>query len=198
MYESFVTVVGNVVADPVERTTRSGGPFTTFRVASTPRYRTSDGRYADGPTSFYGVCAFNVLAANAARSLQKGQPVIVHGKLRVDEWRDERDQPRTSVQIDALHVGHDLTWGQATFSRVSRAEALGHEPMSDPEVQSSLRAVDDGRPANVDENGVVHDPEPGEDLELEPLDQPGQPPQGEDNRFGDPDHDAYEVVAAAG
>jgi single-strand DNA-binding protein len=198
MYESFVTVVGNVVADPVERTTRNGGPFTTFRVASTPRYRTSDGRYADGPTSFYGVCAFNVLAANAARSLQKGQPVIVHGRLRVDEWRDERDQPRTSVQIDASHVGHDLSWGQASFSRVSRGEALGQEPMSDPEVQSSLRAFDDGRPASVDENGVLHDPQTREELGLEPDEPTSQRPQGDDNPFGDPDRDAYEVVAAAG
>jgi single-strand DNA-binding protein len=198
MYESFVTVVGNVVADPVERTTRSGGPFTTFRIASTPRYRTSDGKYADGPTSYYGVCAFNVLAANVARSLQKGQPVIVHGKLRVNEWRDERDQSRISVDIDASHIGHDLTWGQSSFSRVSRAEALGHEPMADPEVQSSLREIADERPSNVDENGVVHGPENGEEVDLGALDASGEGDASAGNPYGDPDRDAYELVAAAG
>lgn len=196
MYENYVTVVGNVVADPIERTTRSGGPFTTFRVASTPRYRTSDGRFADGNTSFFGVCAFNVLAANAAKSLQKGHPVIVHGKLRVTEWRDEKDQPRTSVEIDASHIGHDLTWGQATFARVSRAEALGYDPLADPEVQAAIREADDGRPSNVDENGVVHD------LDLGQGEHPGEgrpavsAPEAE-NPFGDPEHDAYEVVGAA-
>jgi single-strand DNA-binding protein len=197
MNETHVTVVGNIVADPIERTTRSGGPFTTFRVASTPRYRTSDGRYTDGATSFFGVCAFNVLAANAAKSLQKGQPVIVHGRLRVNEWRDERDQARVSVEVEASHIGHDLTWGQSSFSRVSRGEALGYEPMSDPEVQSSLREADD-RPANVDENGVVLDPEPGAPLgfaegvehapdEADPL-----------STVGDPDRDPYEVVVPVG
>ncbi len=196
MYENYVTVVGNVVADPIERTTRSGGPFTTFRVASTPRYRTSDGRFADGPTSFYGVCAFNVLAANAGKSLQKGQPVIVHGKLRVTEWRDEKDQPRTSVEIDASHIGHDLTWGQATFARVSRAEALGYDPLADPEVQASLREADAARPANVDENGVVHD------VDLEAATETVEGGReagagGSDNPFGDPERDAYEVVGAA-
>lgn len=200
MYENYVTVVGNVVADPIERTTRTGGPFTTFRVASTPRYRTSDGRFADGNTSFFGVCAFNVLAANAAKSIQKGQPVIVHGKLRVNEWRDEKDQPRTSVEIDASHIGHDLTWGQATYARISRAESLGHDPLADPEVQASLREVDEARPANVDENGVVHDLELGQGAEgtegavegaTAPLSsEPGNP-------FGDPERDAYEVVGAA-
>lgn len=198
MNESHVTVVGNVVADPVERTTRSGGPFTTFRIASTPRYRTSDGRYADGSTSFYGVCAFNVLAANAARSLQKGQPVMVHGRLRVNEWRDDKDQARVSVEIEASHIGHDLSLGQATFSRLTRAEALGHEPLSDPEVQSSLRDGDEGRPSNVDENGVVLDGAPGVPPgfdEQSDDDEPGPDPLA---GIGDPEHDAYEVVAATG
>lgn len=192
MYENYVTVVGNVVADPIERTTRSGGPFTTFRIASTPRFRTGDGRFADGPTSFFGVCAFNVLAANAAKSLQKGQPVIVHGKLRVNEWRDEKDQSRTSVEIDASQIGHDLTWGQATFARVSRAEALGFDPLADPEVQASLRQFEDARPANVDEHGVIHD-EDAPEVTVAGVDAPST----DDNPFGDPERDAYEVVGAA-
>ena len=196
MYENYVTVVGNVVADPVERTTRSGGPFTTFRIASTPRYRTADGRYADGMTSFYGVCAFNVLAANAAKSLQKGQPVIVRGKLRVNEWRDDKDQARTSVEIDASHIGHDLTWGRAIFSRMSRAESLGHEPLADPEVQASLRDRDEERPANVDADGVVDGTEPAE---AAAQGGPGATSPGDDpgNPYGDPERDDYELVPAA-
>lgn len=197
MNESYVTVVGNVVADPIERTTRSGGPFTTFRIASTPRYRTSDGRYADGSTSFYGVCAFNVLAANAAKSLQKGQPVIVQGRLRVNEWRDERDQARVSVEIEASHVGHDLSWGQSSFSRLTRAEALGREPLADPEVQSSFREPDDERPAGVDENGVML--ESGPEVPLGFDEDPGREAGGPEPLaiVGDPEHDAYEVVRAA-
>lgn len=166
MNENYITVVGNVVADPMERTTRSGSPFTTFRIASTPRHRLPDGRYVDGSTSFFGVCVFNVLAANVAKSLEKGQPVIVHGRLRVNEWRDGKDGLRVGVEIDASQVGHDLSRGQATFRRMSRAEALGEEPLADPEVQAALHAVPDlaagdatasGRPANVDANGEVHD-----------------------------------------
>lgn len=227
MFETYVTVVGNVVADPVERTTRSGGPFTTFRIASTPRYRTADGKYADGTTSFYGVCAFNVLAANAAKSVQKGQPVIVHGKLRVNEWRDDNGQPRTSVEIDASHIGHDLTWGRAIFSRMSRAESLGHEPLADPEVQASLRERDEERPANVDEHGVMHEPQatdgtiapaeasgpvavrPGETRAPVLVGSAGSQQAGseaagsesaaddEDNPFGDPERDEYELVRTA-
>jgi single-strand DNA-binding protein len=191
MNENYVTVVGNVVAPPVERRTRNGGPFTTFRVASTPRYRSGDGRYVDGATSFYGVCAFNALAANVARSLQKGQPVIVHGRLRVTEWRDERDQPRTSVEIDASHVGPDLAYGQASFARLSRAEALGHDPLGDPDVQASLREEADGPgheagPGPDDDGGRGR---PDEDPVPRVAADPGA-------GLGDPETDAYEVVPA--
>ena len=79
MNETRITVHGNVVTDPVQRTGRTGSIFTTFRVAQTPFRRGADGRYYDGETSYYSVIAFNALAANAAVSLQKGHPVIVEG-----------------------------------------------------------------------------------------------------------------------
>lgn len=201
MNETRVTVHGNVVAEPVERQTRTGGVFTTFRIATTPFRRTADGRFVDGETSFFGVIAFNALAANAGRSLKKGQPVIVSGKLSVREWQGTDGQPRTSVEVDAEHIGHDLMWGHASFERVSRAAALGHDRLAEPEVAASMRALADGepsgahgredaghqgagqeddRPARVDADGVVHD-----------LDEPG-----ELDLLGDPETDDYTVVGA--
>ncbi len=50
------------------------------------------------------------MAENAAESVQKGQPMIVHGRLRVSSY--EKDgQTRTSVEIEARSLGHDLTLG---------------------------------------------------------------------------------------
>jgi single-strand DNA-binding protein len=181
MNETRITVHGNVVAEPVERPTRTGGVFTTFRIATTPFRRTGDGRYVDGETSFYSVIAFNALGANAASSLRKGQPVVVAGKLSIREWQGADGRPRVSAEIDAEHVGHDLTYGRTSFERLSRAAALGQDRLADPEVRHSMRALaddadpgdvpaverdersvevfqlSDERPPGVDENGVVHD-----------------------------------------
>lgn len=181
MNETRITVHGNVVSDPVERQSRNGSPFTTFRIATTPYRRTADGRFVDLDTSFYSVIAFNVLASNVAASVRKGQPVIVEGRVAVKQYVGGDGQPRTSAEIDADHVGHDLTWGRATFERVSRAAALGQDRTGDPDVRSSLQALSEGegRPANVDENGVVHD------TELDAVDPVAA--------LGDPESDEYEV-----
>ena len=53
-------------------------------------------------------------------------------------------QPRTTAEIDADHIGHDLSWGRATFERVSRAAALGHDRTADPDVQATVRAIAEG------------------------------------------------------
>ena len=79
MNETRITVHGNVVSDPVQRTGRTGSIFTTFRLAHTPYRRGADGRYYDGETSYFSVIAFSALAANSAVALHKGQPVVVLG-----------------------------------------------------------------------------------------------------------------------
>ncbi|EWT00989.1 single-stranded DNA-binding protein [Intrasporangium oryzae NRRL B-24470] len=150
MNETRVTVHGNVVAEPTSRQTRTGGIFTTFRIATTPYRRTADGRFVDGETSFFSVIAFNALAANVGKSLKKGHPVIVTGKLGVREWQGADGQPRVSVEVDAEHIGHDLSWGQASFERVSRAAALGYDRLAEPDVAASLRALADGEATDGD------------------------------------------------
>ena len=164
MNETSITVHGNVVSEPVERQARNGSTYTTFRVATTPYRRTADGKFVDGDTSFYDVIAFNALAANVASALRKGQPVIVTGHLCDQAYLSNDGTPRTSPQIDAAHIGHDMSWGRATFERVSRAAALGQDRTADPDVQASVRAMAEGesapsdvRPAHVDADGVVDD-----------------------------------------
>lgn len=139
MNESYVTVIGNLTADPVLRTTKNGKPFATFRMASTPRRW--DGReqaYVDGGTNFVSVVTFNSLAANVVASLSKGQPAIVHGRLRVNTWSNAEGHSSASVEIDASHVGHDLTWGQSLFTKPPRAQFDTTDRLAEPEIQYAL------------------------------------------------------------
>ena len=203
MNETRITVHGNVVTDPVQRTGRTGSIYTTFRVGHTPYRRGADGRYYDGETSFYSVITFSALAANAAVALRKGQPIVAEGNLTVKQYVGSDGQLRTTAEIDADHVGHDLSWGRATFERVSRAAALGHDRTADPDVQATVRAISEGvappaeaRPAHGDADGVVGD---DYDPDLDDLGDLGRPDEHDDveprrSELGDPDTDDYEVV----
>ncbi|WNI24733.1 single-stranded DNA-binding protein [Streptomyces sp. ITFR-16] len=121
MNETLVTLVGNAATGVEFRETAAGG-MARFRFAVTPRRwdRTKE-LWTDGHTSFYTVWAWRTLAANLTGSVSVGEPLVVHGRLKVRE--EEREgQRRTFVDIEAVAVGHDLTRGTSAFRRVVRGE----------------------------------------------------------------------------
>jgi single-strand DNA-binding protein len=133
--ETYVTIAGNVVETPVRRLTNSGVPFVTFRLASTVRRLDPvANRYVDAGTSFVNVTAFRGLGINVDACVERGQPVIVHGRLKVTQWVSG-ERSGTSVDIDAHTVGHDLARGQARFARVAKPAYDDGDRLSDPEVQ---------------------------------------------------------------
>lgn len=116
MNETVVTLVGNAATGVEFRETVTGG-MARFRFAVTARRWDREKQFwTDGHTSFYTVWAWRTLASNLAGSVAVGEPLVVHGRLKVRE--EERDgQRRTFVDIEALAVGHDLTRGTAAFRR---------------------------------------------------------------------------------
>ncbi|GAA3234073.1 single-stranded DNA-binding protein [Streptomyces thermocoprophilus] len=122
MNETVISVVGNVATAPVYRDLPSG-PSARFRLAATSRYWDREkAAWTDGHTNFFTVWANRQLAVNAASSLSVGEPVVVHGRLKVR--MDVRDgQNWTSADIDAVAIGHDLSRGTAVFRRTGRGEA---------------------------------------------------------------------------
>ncbi|WP_312719061.1 single-stranded DNA-binding protein [Mobilicoccus sp.] len=118
MNETHVTIRGNTTEEPRTKTTAKGEPMTLVRVASTPwRWDPEQRTYVDGTTNFVTVVAFRQLATHLAKSVHKGDPVIVHGELQVSQWDQPDGRKGTNVEVRAFSVGHDLSRGVAAFSR---------------------------------------------------------------------------------
>jgi single-strand DNA-binding protein len=137
--ENIFTVAGNVASDVRYLVTQSGTPVASFRVAATHRFfDRRAGRWADGETLFATVTCWRQLAENVARSVAKGQPVLLSGRARFRTWESETKGPGADLDIEALWVAHDLTRGTATFVRTPRrAEPV---PESDAAEAEALRA----------------------------------------------------------
>ncbi|QGV80580.1 single-stranded DNA-binding protein [Streptomyces ficellus] len=121
MNDTMVTVVGNVATSVDYRDTAMGG-VAKFRFAATARrWDREKAAWVDGHTSFCTVSAWRALAANLAASVSVGDPLVVHGRLRVRE-EDWDGQRRTFVDLEASAAGHDLTRGTSAFRRVTKGE----------------------------------------------------------------------------
>jgi single-strand DNA-binding protein len=129
-YDTAVTLVGNVGSDLRAASTASGKAVASFRLASGQRRRERDGDgWVDDGTGWFDVTCFGVLAQNALMSLAKGQPVVVHGTMRVREWTNDEGRSGRELEITATYVGHDLRRGRSTFARIKREDDhAGRQP----------------------------------------------------------------------
>lgn len=165
-----VTAVGWAATDPRE-VVGGGVPFTSFRLATTPRrYDNRRDGWVDGRTEWITVKLFRETAHNVAASVRKGQPLVVHGRLHTEEWNGP-DGTRTSLVLEAIALGHDLTRGRGEFVRrtYTNGVADGAEPSgargdgttpdhgADPDPWSLDTVLPDGDPSDggVDETGPV-------------------------------------------
>jgi len=95
----------------------------TFRLGCTPRYfNKRSGEWADAPTQWYTVSAWRGMARNVASSLIKGDAVTVVGRLNVSVWQAQDGAERTTLEIEAISVGHDLRHGVTRLARNERPQ----------------------------------------------------------------------------
>ena len=95
MFETPLTVVGNIVNDPIRRSV-GDQEVLKFRVASNSRRRAADGTWEPGNSLFVTVNCWGRLVSGVGASLGKGSPVIVAGHVHTSEYED-RDGIRRST-----------------------------------------------------------------------------------------------------
>ncbi|HVE24386.1 MAG TPA: single-stranded DNA-binding protein [Sporichthya sp.] len=142
MNETYVTVFGNVVEDPGQR---SHVAPVKFRLASTPAWQADDGTWRDNDTNFFDVICWRKLGQHVRECVRRGDPVMVNGKLSIREWENEKGQRGRSVEIEATSVGFDLRRRQAYSQRPARSvpEWPAPELRAAEETQVTAREAED-------------------------------------------------------
>jgi single-strand DNA-binding protein len=119
-----LTIVGNVTAEPVLRTSeQSGRGVLRFDVAvNRRRFNRETSQYEDLPAVFHRVVAFGPLAEHAADSIEKGNEVVVTGQLADDSYEKDGER-RRQVVLEAQVIGVSLRFGTAKFTKAARFTA---------------------------------------------------------------------------
>ena len=117
--EAYVTLIGFVATQPKKWTTKGGSLGLSARVGWTPRTidRTT-GVWSDQPSSFLTVQCYRKVAEHASVCLRRGDPVVVRGTLRIREYVDQGGQRRIAVEVQADSIGHDMSRGISTYSKL--------------------------------------------------------------------------------
>ena len=98
-----IILVGNLGRDPELRYTPQGTPVCSFSMATNERRKDKNGEMQD-QTTWFKVTLWNRQAETAAQYLQKGRPVYIEGRLRVEEYTDRDGKQRHSLEVNATDM----------------------------------------------------------------------------------------------
>jgi single-strand DNA-binding protein len=119
---STIVLIGNLTADPEAGKTHSGTAVTSLRIASTERYvDRHTGQWTDGDTTHVRAVCWRNLATNVAKSLRKGDRVVVTGRLREREIMPKDGDERITYEIDVEDIGASLTFATVEVHKATAA-----------------------------------------------------------------------------
>lgn len=124
-----VILVGNAVAEPELRFTPQGLAIAKFTVACSSRKKVGED-WVDDKTLFMPVTLFKDVAEHAVESIEKGDEVMVTGRIYTNEWTTEDGTKRSRIVMDGNSVGVSLKFRTVPHGagKTQRSQAGSAEP----------------------------------------------------------------------
>ena len=97
-----VILLGNLTRDPELRYVPSGTAVTDIGLAVNDRRKSADGQLVED-TTFVDVTLWGRTAEVAGEYLSKGSPVLIEGRLKLDQWEQD-GQKRSKLKVVGLRM----------------------------------------------------------------------------------------------
>lgn len=97
-----ILIEGNLVKDPLFKSTAKGTPLCTFSLASNRVYKQETG--VEKEVSYFDVETWSKLAESCYNLGRKGRGVRIVGRLKQDRWNGADGKIHSRVTIVAEHV----------------------------------------------------------------------------------------------
>ncbi|MBN1912171.1 MAG: single-stranded DNA-binding protein [Pirellulales bacterium] len=93
-----VILVGNVTRDPELRYIPSGTAVIDLGMAVNDRRKNASGEWVE-ETTFVDVTLWGRTAEVAGEYLSKGAPVLIEGRLKLDQWENKEGQKQSKLRV---------------------------------------------------------------------------------------------------
>jgi len=93
-----VLVIGNLTRDPKITNFTSGSKVVDFSLATHRKFKNKEGTEQE-ETTFVDCCAYGKTAENIDKYFEKGRPIFVEGRLKLDSWETTEGAKRSKLKI---------------------------------------------------------------------------------------------------
>lgn len=98
-----VILAGRLTRDPEVRHTASGQAVADLGLAVGERYKSKSGEWVER-TCFVDVVVWGRQAETCGEYLAKGAPVLIDGRLQLDQWENQQGEKRSKLLVRANRV----------------------------------------------------------------------------------------------
>jgi len=132
-----VILAGNLTRDPEVRYTPKGTAIAKITLAINRTWKTDSGESKEEVT-FVDIDAFGKQAETIGKYLRKGRPLLVEGRLRLDQWDDKQTgqkRSRLGVVLEAFQFmdsGRGDEAGPSDGFRSRSSAAPSAAPVTEP------------------------------------------------------------------
>lgn len=92
-----VIIMGRLTRDPELRVTPNGNSVCAFSVATSRKFKGADGSMRE-ETTFIDIDSFGKQAEVIAKYFNKGKPIFVEGRLKLDQW-ESNGEKRSKLKV---------------------------------------------------------------------------------------------------
>ena len=149
-----VILAGNLTRDPELRYTPSGTAIAKFGLAVNRKWKDTQTNEMKEEVTFVDIDAFGRQAETIGQYLKKGRPILLEGRLKLDQWEDKQTQQKRSrlgVVLESFQFldsgtregGGDFSGGGSPAQRPMRSQQPSAPPPSN--------SADEGMPPEEDD-----------------------------------------------
>lgn len=100
---NYVILVGNLTRDPQVRNTPGGAVVADIGMAINEKFKNKAGEMQETVT-YVDVVAWGRQAEVCQQYLHKGSPVLIEGRLQLDQWESKEGEKRSKLRIRADRI----------------------------------------------------------------------------------------------
>lgn len=122
--QNTVLLTGRLTRDPELKYTANGTAMCRFSLAINRRYKDKTGEFKDD-TTFVNCVIWREAGERVGKTVKKGSPVHVEGRLRSYDYQDKEGKKRSGIEVEARRV-----------QILEKASAAGSTGAAEPEPSS--------------------------------------------------------------
>ncbi len=101
--QNTVLLTGRLTRDPELKYTANGTAMCRFALAINRRYKDKTGEFKDD-TTFVNCVIWREAGERVGKTVKKGTPVHVEGRLRSYDYQDKEGKKRSGIEVEARRV----------------------------------------------------------------------------------------------